>query len=58
MPLVLDVPASIPAHSEEHFGVQTRFPQCICRDDIRKVCRPSGGPFKQPWTGKSTLTGE
>ena len=35
LPLVLEVPGSIPARGEENFGVRTRFLIC-CRDDARK----------------------
>ena len=28
LPLVLEVPGSIPARGEENFGVRTRFLQC------------------------------
>ena len=34
LPLVLEVPDSIPARGEENFGVQT-FSSVICRDDTR-----------------------
>ena len=35
LPLVLEVPGSIPARGEENFGVRTRFSSVICRDDTR-----------------------
>ena len=35
LPLVLEVPGSIPARSTENFGVQHAFPSIICRDDTR-----------------------
>ena len=35
LPLVLEVPGSIPARGEENFGAQTRFSRVICRDDAR-----------------------
>ena len=33
LPLVLEVPGSIPAHCKENSGVQTAFLCVICRDD-------------------------
>ena len=33
LPLVLEVPGSIPARGEENFGDEHAFPSVICRDD-------------------------
>ena len=35
LPLVLEVPRSIPPRRKKNFGVRTRFLNVICRDDAR-----------------------
>ena len=58
LPLVLEVPGSIPARGEENLGVRTRFLySVICRDDTRYVLRPSDRDvnWMSPVQGESPL---
>ena len=58
LPLVLEVPGSIPACGEETFCVRTRFLWCsICKDDTRYMHGPldRGVNWMSPLQGRSTL---